>query len=140
MKTNRELLDAKLTEAQWSKTVEGLLNTYQWKWVHFRPARTEKGWRTAVSGHKGFPDYVAVKDGRFLLIELKSEAGKLSEEQLEWWHHLNPVAAIEGYIWRPSDYDCAEQVLGHGISGVPDGHRRLEFKRVLAAPRQGVRE
>ena len=108
--TNREKLDAKITEVQWGKTVEDMLDIYGWHWVHFRPARTEKGWRTAISGAKGFPDYVAVRQDRLMFIELKSSIGKLSENQRDWqaWLHLT---CAETYVWRPQDADDAERIL-----------------------------
>ena len=108
--TNREKLDAKITEAQWGKTVEDLLDTYGWHWVHFRPGWTEKGWRTAITGTKGFPDYVAMRQNRLVFIELKSEQGKLSDEQRDWqaWLHLT---CAEVNVARPSDFDLLQEAL-----------------------------
>ena len=77
-----------LSEKDFSQRIEDLLEVYHWHWTHFRVAQTEHGsWRTALSGHKGFVDYVAVKGKRCLFIELKSEIGKLTPEQEEWFLH-----------------------------------------------------
>ena len=73
-----------------------------------------------MSGHEGFPDYVAVKEGRLLIFELKSERGKLSEAQAEWQSELMGVAfPILAWVkpiiittWRPSDWDEIVETLG----------------------------
>lgn len=71
--------------------------------AHFRPARTEHGWRTAVQGDgKGFPDLVITGPGGVLYVELKSATGRMSAEQQAWMDALTaagqPVA-----VWRPAD-------------------------------------
>src|SRR4030067_717817 len=70
--------------------------------AHFRPARTEKGWRTPVSADgAGFPDLVLVRD-RIVFAELKSEKRHMSEEQLAWASRITKAGG-ETYCWRPSD-------------------------------------
>ena len=79
--------------------------------AHFRPAKTDKGWRTPVSADgKGFPDLVAVKENRCLFIEVKSDKGKESEEQTTWLVSLNKTKS-EVYVWRPRDWDYIVSVL-----------------------------
>lgn len=91
-----------MTEEELGQEVEKLLELFGWLWCHFRPARTRDGWRTAITGHKGFPDYFAVKSTRTVAIELKSEKGKVTNEQQIW---LTALAATktEVYLWRPRD-------------------------------------
>lgn len=68
-----------------------------------RPAQTSNGWRTPIQGYPGFPDLVLVRD-RILFVELKSEAGKLSQSQTDWQERLK--AANGDYrLLRPSDID-----------------------------------
>lgn len=107
-----------ITEEQFSGQVEDLLKLYGWRWCHFRPAITEKGWRTALSGDKGLPDIIAVRPPRLIFAELKSEDGRLSPEQKEWLKDLDICRqatpfhkAHEVYLWRPSDYDEIEEIL-----------------------------
>jgi len=110
-----------ITESELATWLEDLLNVTGWLWCHSRPARTKDSWRTAITGHKGWFDYVAVRGARLVLIELKSEKGKLSPEQKDWHDAIdlmnrlrlrkgykNPV---EKYLVRPKDRDDIEEVL-----------------------------
>lgn len=74
----------KLKERDFASQVEDLFERFGWHWVHSRPALTDKGWRTALSGRKGFPDYFAVRPPRIVISELKSETGEIAPEQQEW--------------------------------------------------------
>ncbi len=91
-----------MNENDFASQVEGYLNIFGWRWVHFRPARTAEGWRTALSGHKGPPDYYAVRNDRLIFIELKGTTGKLSPEQKEWQDDLT-LAGAETYVLYPTD-------------------------------------
>lgn len=95
-----------ITEKQFATQVESLLSIFQWRWCHFRPARTKHGWTTAMSGHPGFPDYIAVKGERLLAVEIKSEKGKVTPEQMAWLDAFQEAGA-ETFLWRPSDSDFA---------------------------------
>jgi len=88
-----------------------LARTLGYKVAHFRPARTEKGWRTAVSGDgAGFVDCVIAKPGRTIFAELKSESGKLSEAQAAWILLLQSGGG-EVYVWKPSDWNEMVRIL-----------------------------
>ena len=109
-----------VTEAEWQRTVEELLDANRWRWTHFRPARTAKGWRTALSGHKGMADIIATRGGhpsgsggRLLFLELKSERGVVEDEQHAWLDALDAVGCdrIECYVLYPSGKDRAAQIL-----------------------------
>lgn len=71
--------------------------------AHFRPARTEKGWRTAVSGDgQGWPDLTIV--GRKLIIrELKTDRGAATGPQAEWLLALQR-AGVDADVWRPEQW------------------------------------
>jgi hypothetical protein len=73
-----------------------------WWVVHFRPARTERGWRTPVQGDAGgWLDLVLVRD-RVLFAELKSRTGRLNGAERAWSERLAGAGA-EVYLWRPGD-------------------------------------
>jgi hypothetical protein len=75
-----------------------------WLLTHFRPAMTAKGaWVTPLSGSPGFPDLVLVRGPRLVFVELKSQVGRLTKEQLRWQEALLEAGA-EHYVWRPMDW------------------------------------
>ena len=92
-----------------------------WRLAHFRPARTEKGWRTPMQGDAGFPDLVLLRAPRLVFAELKSDTGRLTPAQREWidelarqrdaWDVLDPHPPVEVYVWRPGDWPRIEEVL-----------------------------
>ena len=98
------------TEREFSQQVEDLLNLFGWRWCHFRPARTEHGWRTAISGYQGFPDYIAVRGEMLLIVELKSEKGKVTEQQQEWLDALKACGQTV-YVWKPHDIEDIAEIL-----------------------------
>lgn len=100
-----------VTEAQFTAQVIEMAQLHGYRAAHFRPARTEAGWRTAVQGDgKGFPDLVLVGRGRVIVAELKSEKGRPSIEQLDWLAAFG-AAGVERYIWRPDDFDDILRIL-----------------------------
>lgn len=71
--------------------------------AHFRPARTEHGWRTAVQGDgKGFPDLVICGPGGVLFRELKTATGRTSADQAAWLTDL-AEGGQNAEVWRPED-------------------------------------
>lgn len=82
---------ADLTEKEWQRTVVDLANQLGWrKAYHVYDSRRS---------HSGFPDLVLVRE-RIIYLELKSEAGKVSDAQQEWLDALN-AADGEAYVIRP---------------------------------------
>lgn len=113
-----------LKEGDWQKQVIDYAQLRGWKVAHFRPAKTERGWRTPVSADgKGFPDLVLVRPPEILFVELKADKGKLRAEQKDWLEKIERVEVearhafreygvpifVQTYVWRPSDVD---EVLG----------------------------
>jgi hypothetical protein len=78
-----------------------------WKVVHYRPAKTAKGYRTPLEGDKGCPDLIMARDSVIIFAELKSQNGRVSPEQREWLAALG----VYGYVWRPSDLPRIEEIL-----------------------------
>ncbi len=101
----------KTSEKDFGSQVEYLLSLFGWRWTHSRPARTDKGWRTAISGDAGFEDYVAVRPPRVAFIELKSETGKEPEAQAHWRKLLEQCPGVERYLFRPRDLPEIVKVL-----------------------------
>ena len=93
------------------RQVTDLADLLGWRWVHFRPARTDKGWRTPVQGPMGagWPDLVLVRD-RVVIAELKTDTGRVRPEQQETLRALLQAGA-EAWIWRPRDWEHVRAVL-----------------------------
>jgi hypothetical protein len=62
---------------------------------------------TAYKGHAGLPDLILAREGVVLLVELKSEKGKVSLDQQAWIDAAHPF----GYVWAPRDWPEVEEVL-----------------------------
>jgi hypothetical protein len=99
-----------MDEAQLVRCILQLAAAHRWRAVHYRPARTNRGWRTALEGHAGAPDIIAVHPILgVLLIEAKSAKGRLEPEQVEWqaWcesAQVNNPGAIRYEVLRPVDW------------------------------------
>ena len=99
-------LDLGLNERDFTTKVIDRAKAMGWRVFHPRPARTAHGWRTAGQGTpRGFPDLSLALDGVVLFVELKSQKGKLTDEQKDWLHHTN------GAVWRPRDWPAICEVL-----------------------------
>ena len=92
-----------MTEEDLLTAVLDLAMTANWRVCHFRPARTNKGWRTLVQGHTGWPDLMLCGHRRFLVAELKSDKGSLSDDQARWRLVLD-LAGVEYHVWKPRDW------------------------------------
>ncbi len=92
-----------MTEREFQDWIVGAARLLGWRVAHFRPAWTEKGWRTAGSyDAQGWPDLVLVRE-RIVFAEIKLERGRLSTGQVAWLDALGE-AGQEIYVWRPTDW------------------------------------
>ncbi len=102
---------APISERAFLRMILDLAHLRHWRAAHFRPARTAKGWRTAVQGFgKGFPDVIALREARTVVIELKAQKGRLTPEQEAWLTAFRATDA-EVYVFRPSQWPEIEHVL-----------------------------
>ena len=99
-------------EANFTKQVLQMAKLLGWRTAHFRPGMMANGrWITAVSGDgKGFPDLVLVRGKRLLFVELKTDTGEMSDEQIDWMYDLFYTNA-EVMMWCPSDWNEIQQEL-----------------------------
>ena len=82
-----------------------------WMVHHDRPARTAKGWRTAILGHAGFPDLVLVHPKLGIIFaECKGAKGYPDDDQRRWRDAIMLAAAdssdsagVYWFLWRPAD-------------------------------------
>jgi hypothetical protein len=58
----------------------------------------------------GMPDLILIRRPRIVWAELKSERGKLTDDQRAWIEELRACGQAV-YVWRPSDWREVERVL-----------------------------
>lgn len=107
-------LAVNVTERQFQELVIEYAHLRGWLVHHTRPARTSKGYRTAIQGDTGFPDLVLARNGIVVFAELKTEKGRTSVYQEAWADALRHEGASrthEVFLWRPSDWRQIMQVL-----------------------------
>lgn len=100
-----------ITEREWQSRVTELASLLGWRWAHFRPAKTAKGWRTAMEGSAGFPDLVLVRVPRLVFAELKAQRNNPTVDQVAWLDAFGQVAGVETYVWHPRDWDAVIDCL-----------------------------
>jgi len=78
-----------------------------------RHAWTKKGYRTPIQGDAGWFDIAAIHPIKHevLLIELKSDGGKLSSFQEKWVLAANQCIGVKVMILRPEDMEKFEEVV-----------------------------
>ena len=79
-----------LSEQEWQRRVTDTATVNGWLWVHIRAQRTGRkvrtgaglrdAWQVPYEGSKGLPDLIMARGGRTLLVELKTNAGRLTPE------------------------------------------------------------
>lgn len=96
-------MSALVSESDFQQTVVELLGTLGYRHLHVR--RTIGRGRKWVTSTNlvGWPDLLAWCPGRVVAIELKSESGKATPEQLDVLATL-AAAGIECRVIRPSDW------------------------------------
>lgn len=74
---------------------------FRWRCHHDRRSDLAR-----QQGHAGFPDVIAIRDGRIKAFELKSERGQLSTDQYAWQREMPANShAFEYRVVRPADLD-----------------------------------
>jgi hypothetical protein len=109
-----------MARSEWEETIQDLLSKRGWIFHHQRPAWTSKGYRSTISGEKGFPDFICFREEksktqewdtiRQVVIEAKAGSDKPTTEQRMWLEFFREVGA-EVYVWYPKDREYMEKVL-----------------------------
>lgn len=97
-----------MTERELQQAVNEALRWSGWMLYHTHDSRRSQA---------GFPDIVAVKGARTIWAELKTEKGKLRQEQREWLDAL-VEAQPEVYLVRPAGLDAFIALLGDPVEGL----------------------
>lgn len=105
-------MTAPLLEVDFQATVVEAAGALGWQHLHVRRTIGRgKRWVTATN-LVGWPDLLLwhERQGRVVAIELKSEAGRATTEQLEVLRSLE-AAGVETHVFRPSQWEELCSVL-----------------------------
>ena len=105
--TTRDVMAKAMSEEELLSCVVDLAQLLNYRVAHFRPARTAKGWRTAMTGDAGFPDLVLANGQRVIFAELKAEGRKPTRAQWDWLAALE-VKPVEVHVWLPTQWLSGE--------------------------------
>jgi hypothetical protein len=103
-----------MSEGAFQRTVISYAVVNDWLVSHFHDSRRQvkRGGKVVWIGDAaaaGYPDLTLVRE-RLVIVELKSETGRLRPTQRAWIDRLK-AANVETYVWRPSDWTEVERVL-----------------------------
>ena len=99
------------TEAAWQKIITTAAEQAGWEWLHIGRVGKHKANGAKGTLGKGWPDLFLVKPGRMIFVEVKGEdAPDLRMDQKLVMAALSNAGA-EVYVWRPSDFAFAMDVL-----------------------------
>lgn len=91
-----------IAEREWLAQIRDLARIYRWTTYHpYLSIRSAPGW----------PDLALVRPPRLILVELKTEIGKLTVNQTHWLDLLNQCDTLEVDVWRPSHLDRIAELL-----------------------------
>lgn len=98
-----------ITEKQWQADVIQLARMSGWLEYHpYDSRRSQPGW----------PDLALIRPPRLVFAELKTERGRLTNEQEKVLCMLSQCG-VETYIWRPSDLERVARILARGFKWCP---------------------
>jgi hypothetical protein len=109
----KEVKPPEISEAAFTAQLLELCHTLGWYMVHFRAARTSRGWRTPIQGDGiGYPDtcLFSPSQKRIVWAELKRDSCKPTPEQLAWGEVIK-ATGHEWYLWKPKDFDSIVEIL-----------------------------
>lgn len=100
-----------ISEKDSQRQVVELAGLYDWRVCHISDSRRQAGERwIGDTLAKGWPDLVLARAGRVLFRELKTQKGRLTQEQRAWLDEL-AAAGLDAAVWRPSDWAAIADTL-----------------------------
>ena len=89
-------------ETSVQKAVEDMLTAYGWKWFHAPDNKPSAKTGRVQRIVPGFPDIIAIRGTRIIVIENKRETEHPREDQQEWLDAFERTGKVETYVVRPS--------------------------------------
>ena len=110
--TDEERTFRAVSEKELQTRVIEFARLYGWRVAHFHDSRRQvkPGVFVGDKDAVGFPDLVLVRPPRLMVVELKRELGKLTDEQQAWIGDLQ-ACGVEVHVVRPSSEDRFRQRL-----------------------------
>lgn len=109
--TSREQLDRSVAESDLQASFVDAARLMGWKHMHVSDSRrmVRKQGQLVMVGDaecKGWPDLFLAHEatGRILIVEVKRETERLSDEQKVWFRVLE-ACGLTTFVLRPSNYD-----------------------------------
>jgi hypothetical protein len=101
----------KRNESDYQREIVAYAKLKNWAVVHFTKLYHRGRWFTpaAIDG-KGFPDLILVRDERILFIEVKTDTGRLTNEQILWRKRILRCG-LSFIVARPSTYEEVKTIL-----------------------------
>lgn len=90
-----------MLEKAWQAQVLHLATLY--RWAHFHPLNMR-------GSDAGWPDLVLARAPELLVVELKTDKGRLSQAQRDWLDLL-AACGVECHVWRPRDFELVHERL-----------------------------
>jgi hypothetical protein len=91
----------KQSERQFEQAVVDLSKLH--KWMSFHPYDSRRS-------EPGFPDRVFVRPPRLLIVEFKTDTGRVRPDQRRWMDALR-ACGLDVRVWRPRDWPFIEGEL-----------------------------
>ena len=92
---------AQVSEEEFLQQVITAARLLNWLVYHTRDSRGSEA---------GYPDLTMLRGGRLLVMELKSETGKVTPEQQHWIEEWQKAGAYAS-VFRPTDIDVILEAL-----------------------------
>jgi hypothetical protein len=101
-------MSVSVSERDFQAQVLDLATLYGWRHFHTLNARgSDAGW----------PDLVLCRPPELLVVELKSQTGRLRAAQREWLDALR-ACGVDTALWRPEDFDAIHARLRRRVRAV----------------------
>lgn len=104
--------DLLMSEADYQGRIVEAARLHGWRIHHCRPLQRRDGrWQTPVTGHPGFPDLVLLRGARLLVLEVKTDIGRVTPAEEAWLAAWREVPRAEVHVVRPRYWSLVEEML-----------------------------
>ena len=102
----RDVINRTMSERELGRTIREMAEAYGWSVYQVLDTRN---WAKRTS--RGFPDQLIARPGQALALELKTERGIVTPDQVLWVATLDSIPGMTSAVIRPHDLDQVEELL-----------------------------